>query len=95
MYNRKTRRCDKVRYRDHREAISALHSIANARTRADLAGVYSRRREIRSYECNRCRGYHLTSERAGLVRSLSRQSYIRQQTPLAAASYTPVGSVAW
>lgn len=52
----------KRRYRDHSEAIAALHGVANARYRAELDGVETRRREVRAYECDFCHGWHLTSK---------------------------------
>lgn len=61
--NKVTSKCRsrKVRFRDHDEAISALHQATNARRYAEVAGLESRRREVRCYECPACRGYHLTS----------------------------------
>lgn len=56
------RNCRKVRFRDHLEAITALHTISNARARAHEHGVATRRREVRCYECANCRGFHLTSQ---------------------------------
>lgn len=57
-------RSRKVRFRDHDEAISALHKASNARNIAQAAGAETRRLEIRCYECPACRGYHLTSSAA-------------------------------
>ena len=56
--------CNKVRYRDHREAVSALHAIVGIRWRALNDGVVCRRREVRSYSCDSCKGFHLTSQEA-------------------------------
>lgn len=56
------KRCEKRRYRDHDEAVSSLHRAANARRRADLDGATTTRREVRSYECEWCQGWHLTSQ---------------------------------
>ncbi|MDE0546340.1 hypothetical protein [Microbacterium sp. C7(2022)] len=53
--------CRKVRFRDHREAVSALHNVTTLRLLAEEAQQPSRRREVRCYECDACRGYHLTS----------------------------------
>lgn len=54
-------RCTKVRYRDHQQAVRALHRASNARA-AQLADAgTTRRRETRTYECHRCHGHHLTS----------------------------------
>ena len=63
------RRCGatgKVRYRDHREARDVLHSAQASRA---LHGERSARREIRAYDCFRCRGVHLTSQEAHSERS--------------------------
>ena len=46
---------NKIRYRDHGEAIVALH---NAREHAGG----TRTIPIRCYECHHCGGYHLTSQ---------------------------------
>jgi hypothetical protein len=50
-----TRTCKgKVRYRDKREAMAALHRLGN----------YDQRQKtpVRAYACHRCKGWHLTSE---------------------------------
>lgn len=57
------RHCRKRRFRDHKEAVAALQQAANARAQAEWAQSRSRRREIRAYDCPRCRGIHLTSQR--------------------------------
>ncbi len=57
----KSASCGKVRFRDHREAVSALHDVVTLRKRAEEAMLPSRRREVRSYACQRCNGFHLTS----------------------------------
>ena len=49
----------KVRFRDHREAVQALHSAARAR---EFSCGESRRAECRAYACPACRGWHLTSK---------------------------------
>jgi len=59
------RRCaatTKLRFRDHREAITALQHASNVRGRAWENGVETRRQEVRSYECTACKGWHLTSQ---------------------------------
>lgn len=43
----------KVRFRDKPEADRALHIISNVNTRSKIPG--------RSYRCDRCGGWHLTS----------------------------------
>lgn len=52
----------KRRFRDHREAVRALHRVANHRKTAREHGQESRRREVRCYRCKECRGWHLTSK---------------------------------
>lgn len=52
----------KLRYRDHAEAVRALHGAQNARNRAAQAGARSNRAERRDYRCPLCHGYHLTSQ---------------------------------
>lgn len=51
----------KVRFRDHRDAVNALHQIANARSVARDLQLTSNRRECRTYRCTACKGWHLTS----------------------------------
>ena len=48
--------CTKKGYRDHKEAIKALHSCVAQRS----LGA-SRRHEVRAYQCPRCGRWHLTS----------------------------------
>ena len=61
------RRCrlgQKRRFRDHKEAVRALHKAASSRQQASDTGVDCRRREVRTYECAACGGWHLTSQEA-------------------------------
>jgi len=58
---RTTCECGKIRYPDHTAAVVALHEAANSRRFAAEHGLTSARREIRSYACKQCRGFHLTS----------------------------------
>ena len=52
----------KPRYRDHNEAIAALHSTKLAAVRAvELTGSTTRR-ECRAYHCPNCSGFHLSSQ---------------------------------
>jgi len=53
--------CGKVRFRDHREAVTALHHADTQRRRAQQEMLPTRRREVRAYECDACHGFHLTS----------------------------------
>lgn len=46
----------KIRYRDHLEAVRGLHSTQRAKRYS------SQRREVRSYLCQVCSGWHLTSQ---------------------------------
>lgn len=52
----------KVRFRDHQQSVAALHKAANYRAN-DLAerGI-SNRNEIRSYKCDACAGWHISSK---------------------------------
>jgi hypothetical protein len=55
--------CKKVRFRDHQEAIVAMHAIARFKKFAGEAGVdISARQERRTYRCELCKGVHLTSQ---------------------------------
>ena len=51
----------KIRWRDHEEAIRALHATQNANATATFHGIESRRNECRVYDCPACGGWHLTS----------------------------------
>jgi hypothetical protein len=51
----------KIRWRDHEEAIRALHTTQNAKATATFYGAESRRNENRAYACVACSGWHLTS----------------------------------
>jgi len=57
--------CGKTRFRDHKQAVRALHVIANSYL--DLSGepTAHRRFPVRSYECPECSGWHLTSQPDG------------------------------
>lgn len=54
----------KVRFRDKREALDALHQAVAERRRMVEDGKPSRRRECRVYACPSCNGWHLTSQPA-------------------------------
>ena len=51
----------KVRFRDHDEAVAALHAAEVARV---FSAGQTNRQECRSYACNACHGWHLTSTSA-------------------------------
>lgn len=51
----------KVRFRDHAEAVAALHAAQVARV---FSAGQTNRQECRSYACNACHGWHLTSTAA-------------------------------
>lgn len=54
----------KVRFFDHKDAVSALHRI-----QSKVGFAAEKRKERRSHECPFCRGWHLTSQpdKDGLV----------------------------
>lgn len=52
--------CGKTRFRDHRQAVRALHAIAN--NYLEMEPTAHRRYPVRSYECDVCAGWHLTSQ---------------------------------
>lgn len=59
----------KVRFRDKREALDALHRAVAMRRFSESEGQASRRQECRVYACPSCSGWHLTSQRADNRRS--------------------------
>ncbi len=61
MTRSRSHQCGKVRFRDHREAITPLHTAVAVRKRAVDELQPTRRREVRTYECHVCHGFHLTS----------------------------------
>lgn len=62
--SRKCWETGKKRFRDKKAAIAVLHHCVATFEMATLHGVVSRRREERCYECQRCGGWHLTSQPA-------------------------------
>ena len=52
----------KIRFPDHRAAVSALHKAATERNFARQDGQATNRHEVRSYSCKECNGWHLTSQ---------------------------------
>lgn len=52
----------KTRFRDAKDARLALRHAFFARSTAAVAGATTPRNEIRSYKCEHCRGFHLTSK---------------------------------
>lgn len=59
--------CGKVRYRDKKEAVAALHRIHNKVLYAKWEHRGTHRHETRSYLCGACHGWHLTSKVLGEV----------------------------
>jgi hypothetical protein len=51
----------KIRFRERREAIAALHRAENLRANAAWDGAETRRNEVRCYTCPDCLGVHLSS----------------------------------
>lgn len=56
------KRCQKIRYRDSREAKDALFSTKLQKGRDEADGLESNRREARTYRCGKCFGWHLSSQ---------------------------------
>lgn len=52
----------KVRFGERKDVRLVLADAAHARSRASRDGVTSNRHEVRGYECQHCRGWHLTSQ---------------------------------
>jgi hypothetical protein len=58
----------KIRYGELKDIKLAMRQADWDRSRARLDDVACSRREIRSYECPDCRGWHLTSKPARQIR---------------------------
>ena len=54
----------KIRYRDKLEATTALHIAVSRRCTANAMRLTTNRCEQRSYFCESCVGFHLTSQAA-------------------------------
>jgi hypothetical protein len=52
----------KVRFRDKREALEAVHAACTIRRFAEADGSTTTRQERRTYRCSGCNGWHLTSQ---------------------------------
>lgn len=52
----------KRRFRDHRQAVDALHGAVAARHRAKHDHVETTHAAVRTYPCSMCKGHHLTSK---------------------------------
>jgi hypothetical protein len=52
----------KTRFRDHQESVAALHKSANYRAKDLVERGFTKRNEIRSYPCDQCSGYHISSK---------------------------------
>lgn len=52
----------KVRFKDHDMCVAALHKSANIRAVEVVEQGFSKRNEIRSYPCEICAGWHLSSK---------------------------------
>ncbi|HZW43367.1 MAG TPA: hypothetical protein VFF32_03100 [Dermatophilaceae bacterium] len=58
----------KVRFREPKDIKRALRRADQDRSRARLNDVACNRREIESYSCSDCNGWHLTSQQTRPVR---------------------------
>ena len=58
----------KVRYGERKDIKLVMRQAAWDRSQARVNEVACSRREIRSYECSDCRGWHLTSQPARPIR---------------------------
>ena len=59
----------KHRFRDRKEAVKVLHSIANSRQRAAEEGRVYHFRQVGQYACN-CKAIHLTSQEKSAARAM-------------------------
>jgi len=58
----------KVRYGERKDIKLEMRQAASDRSQARLDNVACSRREVRSYSCSDCRGWHLTSQQDRFVR---------------------------
>jgi hypothetical protein len=52
----------KIRFRDHEMCVAALHKSANIRALDITERGFTKRNEIRSYPCEKCAGWHVSSK---------------------------------
>ena len=52
----------KTRFRDHQECVSVLHRSANSRVVELAERGFTKRNEVRSYPCDKCAGWHISSK---------------------------------
>ncbi|MEP7192964.1 MAG: hypothetical protein ABI903_08885 [Actinomycetota bacterium] len=76
----------KIRYGEPKDIKLAMRQADHDRARARLNKVTCSRREVRSYECPDCSGWHLTSQPARLVRVVpTKKVSVRSPGPAALA----------
>ena len=76
----------KIRYGEPKDIKLAMRHADQDRGRAHLNRVPCSRREIRSYECPECSGWHLTSQPARLIRLVpAKKVTVRTPGPAALA----------
>lgn len=93
----------KVRFREPKDIKRALRKADRDRSRARLNDVACSRREIHSYSCSDCNGWHLTSQKDRPIR-LVPVARPTMHTPgpaagairrMATATGLTVGAAAW
>lgn len=67
----------KIQFRDHAEAIQALHHAETARARAEVDGATTTMFAVRAYECDECPFWHIT--KAADVTVVAIQTHAREE----------------
>jgi hypothetical protein len=75
----------KIRYGEPKDIKLTMRQAAQDRSRARLNKVACSRREVRSYECSDCSGWHLTSQPARLTRPVPARNVMHVPGPAALA----------
>lgn len=67
----------KIQFRDHAEAVQALHHAETARARAQVDGARTTLFAVRAYECDDCPFWHIT--KAADVTVVAIQNHAREE----------------
>ena len=82
----------KIRYGELKDIKLTMRQVAQDRSSARLNKVACTRREVRSYECSDCSGWHLTSQPARLIRLAPARKIVGQVSGPAALAIRRMAS---